>query len=69
VLEHLVLDTICSDGRLIAGVPEKIGELIKMLNIHIVTADTHGKARETGDVMGLTTQGVTSGSEQRQKLK
>ena len=44
-IKHLVLDfngTIANDGILIAGVKEKMINLSKILNIHIITADTYG---------------------------
>lgn len=48
-LEHLVSDftgTLSVDGRLIPGVRERLNELSKILRIHILTADTFGRARE-----------------------
>lgn len=47
-IEHLVLDyngTIACDGDLIAGVGERLHALSTQLAIHVVTADTFGKAR------------------------
>ena len=47
-VEHLVLDyngTIACDGDLIAGVKENLATLAGELQIHILTADTFGKAR------------------------
>ena len=49
--EHLVLDvngTIAKDGRLIEGVYELLAALRPELQIHMVTADTHGN-QETID--------------------
>jgi len=48
-LEHLVSDftgTLSVDGKLIAGVRERLNRIAEFLNIHILTADTFGKARE-----------------------
>jgi len=48
---HLVLDvngTLALDGRLIDGVRELLAELGSRLEIHMITADTHGK-QETID--------------------
>lgn len=48
-LEHLVLDyngTIACDGNLIQGVRERLSALSADLRIHVVTADTFGKARD-----------------------
>lgn len=50
-LTHLVLDyngTIALDGRLIDGVAERLARLAPDLQIHVLTADTHGTvANET----------------------
>lgn len=46
-LDHLVLDyngTLACDGHLITGVKESLNALADNLQIHIVTADTFGKA-------------------------
>ena len=47
-LEHLVLDyngTLACDGEIIAGVAEALNRLADELRIHVLTADTFGKAR------------------------
>ena len=47
-LQHLVLDyngTISCDGELIAGIKENLVALADKIQIHILTADTFGKAR------------------------
>ena len=46
-LAHLVLDyngTLACDGTLIAGVARLLGELAGSLDVHVVTADTFGRA-------------------------
>lgn len=46
-LAHLVLDyngTIAMDGRLIEGVAGRLARLAPDLQIHVLTADTHGTA-------------------------
>ncbi len=49
-IEHILLDyngTIAIDGKLIAGVAEKINQLADRLEFHVITADTFGTvARE-----------------------
>lgn len=48
-LHYLVLDyngTLAVDGYLIEGVGERLSKLSEKINIHVVTADTFGKARE-----------------------
>ena len=47
-LEHLVLDyngTLACDGELLEGVRERLEAVAGTLHIHILTADTFGKAR------------------------
>jgi soluble P-type ATPase len=47
-LEHLVLDhngTLAVDGLLVDGVAQRLHKLSESLSIHVVTADTFGKAR------------------------
>jgi len=46
-IEHLVLDfngTLAVDGELIPGVAQRLNNLASMLTVHVVTADTFGKA-------------------------
>jgi len=48
-LEHLVSDftgTLSVDGRLLQGVRGQLNEIAKFLKVHILTADTFGKAKE-----------------------
>lgn len=48
-LEYLVSDftgTLSVDGRLIIGVKERLNKIGEFLEIHILTADTFGRARE-----------------------
>jgi soluble P-type ATPase len=48
-LEHLVSDftgTLSFDGRLLPGVKRQLNKIAKLLKIHILTADTFGKARQ-----------------------
>ena len=47
-LRFLVLDfngTLAADGILLNGVAEKLNELASELEIHVITADTFGKAK------------------------
>ena len=47
-IEHLVLDyngTLACDGKLAEGVSERLAALSKKLKIHVLTADTFGKAQ------------------------
>jgi soluble P-type ATPase len=48
-LEHLVSDftgTLSVDGALFPGVRGQLNEIAKFLKVHILTADTFGKAKE-----------------------
>ena len=48
-IEHLVLDyngTLAVDGSLLAGVEQALNELAKNLQVHVITADTFGYARD-----------------------
>jgi soluble P-type ATPase len=48
-LEHLVSDftgTLSVEGRLLPGVREQLNKISEFLKIHILTADTFGKARQ-----------------------
>jgi P-type E1-E2 ATPase len=54
-LRHLVLDpngTVALDGEPIAGVDDRVAALSAHLAVHLVTADTHGQAEETGQQLG-----------------
>ena len=49
-LSHLVMDfngTLAWDGRLIEGVAEAVARLSKRLEVHVLTADTFGRAEHT----------------------
>lgn len=48
-LEHLVSDftgTLSVDGRVLPGVREQLNKIAEFLKVHILTADTFGKAKE-----------------------
>ena len=48
-IDHLVLDyngTLAVDGRLVDGVADDLDALADRLTVHVVTADTFGKAAE-----------------------
>jgi len=47
-LEHLVSDftgTLSVDGKLLSGVKERLNKISEFLKVHILTADTFGKAK------------------------
>jgi P-type E1-E2 ATPase len=48
-LRHCVADfsgTLSVDGRLLDGVSERLARLEGQLEVHVLTSDTHGRARE-----------------------
>src|SRR4030042_3585085 len=70
LLSHLVLDyngTIAGDGRLIAGVRERLEELSRSVSIHILTADTFGSVRE--EMAGIPCEVVVIGKEKQTQAK
>ncbi len=69
-LEHLVCDvngTLALDGQLMDGVARKLGSLRDRLEIHLLTADTHGKQAFIDQQLNLTAVRVLPGDEQLQK--
>ena len=69
-LEHLVCDvngTLAIDGELIDGISRKITELKDRLEIHLLTADTHGRQKFIDQKLNLNAVRILSGDEQRQK--
>ena len=69
-LEHLVLDvngTLALDGKLIDGVELALAGLRDRLEIHLVTADTHGRQAEIDQQLGLQAVRLRSGDEVEQK--
>lgn len=70
-LQHIVLDvngTIAKDGRLIEGVKELFAELRSQLNVHLVTADTHGGQRVIDETLGLKAVRIESRDQVKAKL-
>jgi P-type E1-E2 ATPase len=70
LLKHLVFDvngTLAVDGKLIAGVTERLERIKPLLTLHMLTADTHGKQTEIDRALGLTAIRVASGQEAKQK--
>lgn len=65
-LQHLVMDyngTLAQDGRLLDGVLSRLESLADQLNLHVITADTFGLARE--ELVGVRCNlAILSGDEQ-----
>ena len=69
-LDNLVLDlngTIALDGELLEGVPERLVAVSEKLHIHLVTADTQGRAEPIAEELGVTLVRVAPGDEAAQK--
>jgi len=69
-LEHLVLDlngTLTLDGDLVPGVEERLAALAPHFTIHLVTADTRGRAAELATRLGVRLARVEPGHEPEQK--
>lgn len=69
-LEHLVCDvngTLTLDGRLLDGMARLLGSLGDRLELHLLTADTHGKQDEIDRQLNLAAVRIESGGESEQK--
>jgi soluble P-type ATPase len=70
-LQHLVLDfngTLACDGGLLPGTKERLQVLVEKLQVHVVTADIFGKAREA--LRGISCDlSILSSSEQQAEAK
>ena len=68
--DHIVLDlngTLALDGELIPGVAERLQRLEELLNVHVITADTHGSASELADRLGLRMRRIRGLQQAEQK--
>lgn len=69
-LEHLVSDvngTIALDGQLQNGLARKINALQDRLQVHLLTADTHGRQDTIDQQLNLKAVRVERGQEAQQK--
>jgi soluble P-type ATPase len=65
-LQHLVTDvngTLAADGRLIDGVAKSLLGLRDRLEIHLLTADTHGRQDLLDHQLGLQAVRIRAGGE------
>ena len=70
-LHHLVLDmngTLALDGKLLPGVKSLIAKLRPILDIHLITADTHGGGQEAAQMLGIQFHKMQPGPGGPQKL-
>jgi soluble P-type ATPase len=71
ILEHLVLDyngTLAVDGLLLPGVKGALNSLAAELTIHVVTADTFGKAADGLDGIDCRLTVLESGRQDQAKV-
>jgi P-type E1-E2 ATPase len=69
-LLHVVCDvngTLAVDGRLVPGVEKALKALRAKLEIHLLTADTHGRQAEIDQQLGLQAQRIAAGGEAEAK--
>ena len=69
-LEHLVCDvngTLAVDGRLLEGVARALTALRDRLELHLLTADTHGRQELIDRLLDITAVRIQPGDEGRQK--
>lgn len=71
-LSHLVCDvngTLALDGRLIDGLFRPLTALRDRLELHLITADTHGKQAEIDYLLNLRSHHIQPGGEALQKAE
>jgi P-type E1-E2 ATPase len=71
-LEHLVCDvngTLALDGQLLEGVARLLTDLRDRLELHLLTADTHGRQAQIDLQLNLTAVRIQPGDEARQKAE
>jgi len=69
-LEHLVLDvngTLAVDGNLVEGVASRLATLREVLDVHLITADTHGRQAIIDQQLDLHAMRLKPGDEAGQK--
>ncbi len=71
-LEHLVCDvngTLTLDGQLMEGLVRTITNLRTCLEVHLLTADTHGKQHIIDHQLNLQAKRIQAGNEAQQKAE
>jgi soluble P-type ATPase len=69
-IEHLVCDvngTLALDGQLLEGIARSLTSLRDRLQIHLVTANTHGRQDQIDHLLGAASIRLEAGSEAEQK--
>lgn len=71
-IDHLVLDyngTLGLDGELIAGVEDRMRLLAQDVQLHVLTADTHGTVRDKVSSVNCILHIICEGDQDRQKAE
>lgn len=71
-LQYLVLDlngTVALDGHVLPGVDSRLRALSQQLTIHVLSADTRGRAAQTARALGANLAVVARGREREQKRR
>jgi P-type E1-E2 ATPase len=71
-IQHLVTDvngTLAVDGVLIDGLTKRIASLRDRLEIHMLTADTHGRQALIDEQLNLEATRIQPGNESKQKAE
>jgi soluble P-type ATPase len=71
-IHNLVLDyngTLAVDGELITGVLEHLKLLAGSVQVHVLTADTHGTVREKVDSIDCLVHVISEGEQDKQKAE
>ena len=69
-IQHLVTDvngTLALDGILLDGLAKRIGQLRDRVQVHLLTADTHGKQSVIDQQLNLKAVRISGGNEAEQK--
>jgi len=69
-LRYLVSDvngTLALDGQLLDGVPKNLLALSDRLQLHLLTADTHGRQAQIDEQLGLQAMRIPQGGEAEAK--
>ena len=72
VLRHLVLDlngTLAVDGHVVAGVAKRLAALRVHLQLHVLTARTHGHMDGCATVLGVQPLAIGTGTEKRDHVR
>ena len=69
-LKHLVSDvngTLALDGQLLDGLPRLLNQLRDRVQVHLLTADTHGRQALIDQQLGFEATRIQAGGEAEQK--